>query len=132
MNEFLFLSELKNTAINIAIIQSLSLLILNVSNPMMIYYLFSNNFINHIISNDYECNDDLVFYYINFMKSLSQKVQIDTIQFFFRNYDFPLLQNSLKYYNYNDNMIINTVRNIFLTILKCKYIANVNFQYILF
>jgi len=121
MNEFLFLSELKNSAINVTIIQSLSLLILNVSNPVIIYYLFSNNFINQIISNDYECDDDLIFYYINFMKSLSQKMQVSTIQFFFRNYDFPLLTNSLKYYNYNDPMIRNTVRNIFLTILKCKY-----------
>jgi len=120
MNEFLLLSELKNNTINLAIIQSFSLLILNVKNAMILFYIFSNNFINHIISNDYDyCDDDFAFYYVNFMKSLSQKIDLNTIQFFFqKDYDFPLLQNALKFYNYDDPMIKNTVRNLFLTILK--------------
>lgn len=119
MNEFLFLSSLNSNPIKIAIIQSLSLLILNISDTQCIYYLFSNNFINHIISSENDCDDDLVFYHVNFMKSLSQRIDLSTINFFFRDNDFPLLQSALKYYNYNDGMIINTVRNIFLTILKC-------------
>jgi len=122
MHEFLLLSDLKNSVINLAIIQSFSLLILNVKNAMILFYIFSNNFINHIISNDYDdYDDDFGFYYVNFMKSLSQKIDLNTIQFFFqKDYDFPLLQNALKFYNYNDAMLMNTVRNIFLTILKRK------------
>jgi len=124
LHEFLLLSDLKNSVINLAIIQSFSLLILNVKNAMILFYIFSNNFINHIISNDHDYNDydeDFGFYYVNFMKSLAQKIDLNTIQFFFqKDYDFPLLQNALKFYNYNDAMMMNTVRNIFLTILKRK------------
>ncbi len=127
MNEFLLISELKNTTINIAIYQSFSLLIPNIKSSVMLFYIFSNNFINHIISNDYECEGDFGFYYINFMKSLTQKIDLSTIQFFFqKNYDFPLLRNSLKYYNYNDPMLKNTIRNIFLMILKCKYFCSLH------
>ena len=124
MNEFLFLSDLKNRAINLMIIQSFSILILNVSNSIILYYIFSNNFINRIISNDYEFDDDFIYYFVNFMKSLAQKIDTSTIQFFFQKntYDFPLLSTSLKFYNHSDPMLKNTVRNIFLTILKCKLI----------
>lgn len=121
MNEFIYLASLNNRAINLQIIKSFSVLILNISNTTTLYYIFSNNFINHIISNDYEkYDDDFISYYVNFLKSLCLKMDTTTIQFFYhkQHNSFPLLQASLKMYNHNDPMIKNTIRNVVLTILK--------------
>jgi protein CLEC16A len=123
MNEFITLSQANNKAISLQIIKSFSVLILNTSNTTTLYYIFSNNFINQIISNDYEKQDeDFLSYYINFLKSLSLKIDETTIQFFFsrQTNTFPLLQSALKMYNHSDPMIKNVVRNIVLTILKSK------------
>jgi protein CLEC16A len=121
MNEFIYLASLNNRAINLQIIKSFSVLILNTSNTTTLYYIFSNNFINQIISNDYEkYDDDFISYYVNFIKSLSLKIDQTTIQFFFhKQYNsFPLLQSALKMYNHSDAMIKNVVRNTVLTVLK--------------
>jgi protein CLEC16A len=124
MHEFILLSNLNNRNISLQIIKSFSVLILNCSNTTTLYYVFSNNFLNQIISNDYEKYDeDFLSYYVNFIKSLSLKIDQTTIQFFFHKQinSFPLVQSALKLYNHNDPMIKNVVRNIILTILKSKY-----------
>ena len=124
MNEFLHLCNMNDKQINLQIIKSFAVLILNTTNMTTLYYLFSNNFINQIISNDYEKYDeDFLSYYINFLKSLVQKMDQTTVQFFFhKQYNsFPLLQSALKYYNHHDPMVKNTVRNIVLTVLKSNF-----------
>lgn len=123
MNEFLLLNNMNHKQINLQIIKSFAVLILNTTNLSTLYYLFSNNFINQIVSNDYvKYDDDFLSYYINFLKSLVQKLDETTIQFFFNKQfnSFPLLQSALKFYNHHDPMVKNTVRNILLTILKSK------------
>jgi len=121
MNEFIYLANKKNMQISLQIIKSFSVLILNTTNTTTLYYVFSNNFINQILTNEYEKYDeDFLSYYVNFIKSLSLKIDNTTIQFFFQKqfFSFPLLESSLKLYNHSDPMIKNTVRNILLTILK--------------
>jgi len=121
MNEFIYLANKKNMQISLQIIKSFSVLILNTTNKTTLYYIFSNNFINQILTNEYEKYDeDFLSYYVNFIKSLSLKIDNTTIQFFFQKqfFSFPLLESSLKLYNHSDPMIKNTVRNILLTILK--------------
>jgi len=122
MNEFIYFSNLQNREIGIQIIKSFSLLILNISSHPTIYFIFSNNFLNQIISQNYEKHDDeFIAYYINFIKSLSLKIDLTTIQFFFhKQYNsFPLMESAMKFYNHPDPMIKTTVRNIFLIYLKC-------------
>jgi protein CLEC16A len=121
MNEFIYLANMNQRSINLQIIKSFSVLILNLTNTTTLYYIFSNNFINQIISNDYEkYDDDFLSYYVNFIKSLSLKIDTTTIQFFFHRQlnSFPLLQSALKLYNHADPMIKNVVRNTILTLLK--------------
>jgi hypothetical protein len=132
MNEFIYLASLNNRNINLQIIKSFSVLILNTSNTTTLYYIFSNNFINQIISNDYEkYDDDFISYYVNFIKSLSLKIDQMTIQFFFHKQfnSFPLLQSALKMYNHSDAMIKNVVRNIVLTVLKSKHYITILVKY---
>jgi len=123
MNEFLHLCNMDNKEMNLQIIKSFSVLILNTTNMTTLYYIFSNNFINQIVSNDYrKYDDDFLSYYINFLKSLCQKIDVTTIQFFFhKQYNsFPLMESALKFYNHHDPMVKNTVRNILISILKGK------------
>jgi len=125
MNEFIFLNTLGSTIISIQIIQSFSILILNISKPITQYYIFSNNFINQIISQDCSKHDDeFLAYYINFIKSLSLKIDSNTIQFFFheQHNSFLLIESSMRFHNHPDSMIKTTVRNIFLTILRLNYL----------
>jgi protein CLEC16A len=127
MNEFIYLTSVKMRNLSCEIIRNFSILIVNIKNPTTLYFIFSNNFINQIISQDYDGNDyEFVCYYINFIKSLAQKIDLNTLQFFFQEQynSFQLLQCSLKYYNHSDSMVRTTVRNIVLTFMKC----NINYS----
>ena len=133
MNEFIQLSNQNNRNINLEIIKSFSVLILNVKSPQTLYFFFSNNFINQIISNNYEkYDDDFIFYYINFLKSLTMKIDFTTVQFFFNNKysTCSLILSALRYYNYPDPMIKNTVRSVMLNFLKRKFICITSFSWI--
>ena len=120
---FLELSKLNNYKIDFVIIQSFSLLIINLKTKSILYFIFSNNFINFLITKDYSLySEEFLSYYINFIKSLSIRLDENTIHLFFRRdtFCFPLIESVLKYYNYKDGMIRNVVRNIILNILKIK------------
>ena len=118
MQEFIKASKSKTTDILLQIIKSMSALILTITNQAFLFYVFSNNFINNIITNDkiIESSEDFLSFYINFLKSLSLKIDLTTIKLFFHPEinSFPLLENALKLYNYEDSMIRNVVKNIFL------------------
>ena len=118
MQEFIKASKSKTTDILLQIIKSMSALILTITNKAFLFYVFSNNFINNIITNDkiIESSEDFLSFYINFLKSLSLKIDLTTIKLFFHPEinSFPLLENALKLYNYEDSMIRNVVKNIFL------------------
>ena len=123
MQEFIKASKSKNNEILLQIIKSMSALILTITNQASLFYIFSNNFINNIITNDniyVDSNEDFLSFYVNFLKSLSMKIDSTTIQLFFQKEKniFPLLENALKLYNIEDPMIRNMVRNIFLKFSK--------------
>ena len=127
MKEFIKASKSKNSEILLQIIKSMSALILTISNQASLYYIFSNNFINKIITNDdvyiQESNEDFLTFYVNFLKSLAMKIDSTTIQLFFQKEQssFPLLENAIKFYNCDDPMIRNVVRNIFLKFVKLSH-----------
>jgi len=124
MNEFIYLSSLDNRNISLQIIKSFSILLLSIKNTQTLYYLFSNNFINQIVSNNFEKYDEeFLSHYVNFLKSLISKLDKLTIQFFFhKNFNsFPLFISVFRMYNFPDGMIKNTVRNILLSLLKLNY-----------
>ena len=118
----------KEKKINLIVIKCFSLLIPNIKNQKISYYLFSKNYMNRIICNiSYNNTDDDIDYlsfYINFLKTLANKIDLDSFHLFFnRNYHrFPLLDEIIVFLTYDkDIMIKNTSRNIFLTLLKLNY-----------
>ena len=108
------------------IIQTLSALIENITNKVLIYYLLSNNFINNIIcyNNFINYDNNYLMTYVNFLKILSMRLNKTTLQFLFREdlNSFPLLENALKLYNHPDTLIREEIKNIFLNVLKIDYI----------
>ena len=71
--------------IHIQILQTLSILINCVKNDTSLYYLLSKNYINEMIiyPHDFEDDEALRDQFVSFMKSISLKLNIQTVQFFF-------------------------------------------------
>lgn len=122
------ITNFKEKKINLIIIKSFALLIPNLKSKKIIYYLFSKNYMNQIICNisynNKEDDIDYLSFYINFLKTLANKLDFDCFHLFFnRNYHrFPLLDKIILFLTYDkDIMIKNTSRNIFLTLLKLNY-----------
>ena len=114
---------LEDYDINCIIIQSLSILIVNiVKSKAFLYCVLSNNFVNDLLLIDFSKYDDEYFsYYVNFVKSLVLRVDENTFQLFYneRTGFFPLIDCALNLYNYSNSMTRTVVNNIILQILKC-------------
>ena len=109
--------------VNCIIIQSLSILIVNiVKSKAFLYCILSNNFVNDLLLIDFSKYDDEYFsYYVNFVKSLVMRIDENTFQLFYneRSGFFPLIDCALNLYNYSNSMTRTVVNNIILQILKC-------------
>lgn len=62
----------------------------------------------------------MLAYYISFLKTLSLKLNDNTLQFFFNEAenDFPLYTEAVKFFNNPDNMVRTAVRNLTLNVYK--------------
>ena len=111
----------------------MGILIASITNNQILYYFFSNNYMNLIILNLYnniEINDsDIISYYINFLKSISMKLEKNIIKLFYNEKTnfFPLLDIIMTLYNHQDEMIKNVSRNIFLSIIKLNYEPSIDY-----
>ena len=124
IHDLIIIMSKKNKEINIQIIKFFSVLMTNLSEKHILYFLFNCDFINqHVYEENDSIEGDYLYYYISFVKSLILKISTKTIGFFYhaQTYSFPLLGNCLKFYNHPDSMISNTARNIFLYVLKMKH-----------
>ena len=122
--DILVLLSKKNKDINIQIIKFFSVLMANLSEKNFLFFLANSDYINQVIYDDRQIIDgDYLYYYINYVKALLFKINTTNIGYFFHEdtYTFPLLVNCLKFYNHPDSMISNTIRNIFLFVLKMAH-----------
>lgn len=116
--------------INIQIIKFFSVLMANLSEKNFNFFLINSDYINQYVYIETEPIDgDYLYYYISFIKALLFKIDQNTLQYFFHEdrYTFPLLSNCLRIYNHTDSMISNTVRNIFLFVLKTGNKSCINY-----
>lgn len=128
IEEIIFISQFQEESINLIIIKIFAILIPSLKNDKIIFYLFSNNYMNQIILNigyNKENNDvDYLSFYINFLKTLVNRLDIGSFALFFNSSHnkFPLLDEIIIFLTYDDDVMIkNTSRNIFLTLLKLNY-----------
>ena len=143
--------------ISFSILECIYILLTNIQNTGLIFYLYSTkyttqipgehlNIIDKIISIDNSKKEEFLTYQVNFIKSLTLKLNIECIEFFYNKHknQFPILHKAFSLYNHKDAMIRSAVKNIFLSILKINdehlrrfitsfpnniYYANIIFQF---
>lgn len=98
----------------------MSILIQNIENTEESYYLFSHVFLNKLISFNFDLslNDELVDYFVNFLKMLSLRLDKTSMQFFYnrRFKDFPLYGVATNLYNHREPMVRTAARTITLSV----------------
>ncbi|XP_013384394.1 protein CLEC16A [Lingula anatina] len=107
----------------VQLLQTLNILFENISNETSLYYLLSNNHINTIIVHKFDFSDEEVMaYYISFLKTLSLKLNKHTIHFFYNEHtnDFPLYTEAIKFFNHSESMVRIAVRTITLNVYKVE------------
>lgn len=103
------------------LLQTLSILFENIRNETSIYYLLSNNHVNSIIVLKLDFSDEEVLaYYISFLKTLSFKLNKHTVHFFYNEHlrDFPLYTEAIKFFNHSESMVRIAVRTLTLNVYK--------------
>lgn len=112
------------TSVQIQILQTLSIMISCIHNNTSLNYLFSNNYINRVILFPFNLRSDesLRDHYVSFLKTLSMRLNAETINFFpiEENYSFPLLSQAIKLLSIDDNMSKIAAQTIILNIYQIK------------
>ncbi|ETN83630.1 hypothetical protein NECAME_17400 [Necator americanus] len=130
LSYFLQIMKQDGGSLNVQLLQTLNILFENIRHETSLYFLLSNNHVNSIITHDFDfSNEEILAYYISFMKTLSFKLNPSTIHFFFNEAtdEFPLLTESLKFFDSSESMVRIAVRNIVLNIVKVDDTAMTKF-----
>ncbi|KDD74198.1 hypothetical protein H632_c1496p0, partial [Helicosporidium sp. ATCC 50920] len=109
------------------VLQTLSILLQNVRSQQTVYYLFSNNHINEIVTMQFDWEDDEVLgYFINLLKAVSLRLDENTVQFFFfaasngQPATFPLYSEAVKFVNHRDSMVRAAVKTLTLNVYAIR------------
>jgi hypothetical protein len=111
------------TFVNTQLLQTLVLLFDNIKTPTSIWFLLSNNHMNCIVTHAFDFDDEEVLaYYISFLRSLSMRLNKDTIHFFRNEHlrDFPLYIEALRFFNHRESMVRVAVRTLTLNCYRAS------------
>ncbi|XXQ29692.1 FPL domain-containing protein [Plasmodiophora brassicae] len=115
------LSQSRDRQVTVQILQTLSIMIQNFSRQTSMYYLLSNNHINDLIMIRFDFGDEeVIAYYISFLKTLSLKLNRNTLQFFFNQAEgrFPLYSQAIQFFHHQEAMVRIAVRTLTLNVYK--------------
>lgn len=105
----------------VQLLQTLNILFENIRDETSLYYLLSNNHVNSIIVHKFDFSDEEVMaYYISFLKTLSLKLNAHTVHFFYNEHtnDFPLYTEAIKFFNHPESMVRIAVRTLTLNVYR--------------
>ena len=136
------LLDKNNSDISFCILEGIYFLSTNIKNEELNLHMYQTKFktkiegqniniIDKIISiNELNQKDEFLTYQINFMKSLTLKINEQNLFYFFdKDINlFPILTKSFSLYNNTDPMIRNVVINILLSIIKINNKDLLNFM----
>ncbi|KAK6643395.1 hypothetical protein RUM43_004900 [Polyplax serrata] len=107
----------------VQLLQTLNILFENIRDETSLYYLLSNNHVNSIIVHKFDFSDEEVMaYYISFLKTLSLKLNAHTVHFFYNEHtnDFPLYTEAIKFFNHPESMVRIAVRTLTLNVYRVE------------
>ncbi|XP_026678930.1 protein CLEC16A-like [Diaphorina citri] len=93
----------------VQLLQTLNILFENIRNETSLYYLLSNNHVNSIIVHKFDFSDEEVMaYYISFLKTLSLKLNSHTIHFFYN--EVSMNKETSKVFLYYEVVLVDSGR----------------------
>ncbi|GET92978.1 hypothetical protein, conserved [Leishmania tarentolae] len=104
-------------------LQSVTVMLQNLSRTPSLYYLCSNNHINRMVAVEFDIHDDeFVSLYVSFLKSLALRCTPDTVQLFFEVHDkaFPLWDRAVRLLSSEDAMVRTAAKQIIVTIAQLQ------------
>lgn len=112
------------------VLQTLGIIIQNVRSETGIFFLFSNNHVNNIVGIRFDFDDEEVLgYYISFLKAISLKLNPSTVQFFaleaassapVGGFTFPLYMEAIKFAHHKEGMVRAGVRTLTLNVFSVQ------------
>lgn len=81
MGEFVRILKIsRSVTVSLQLLQTMSIMIQNLKSEHAIYYMFSNEHINYLITYTFDFrNEELLSYYISFLRAISGKLNKNTI-----------------------------------------------------
>ncbi|XP_058755619.1 protein TRANSPARENT TESTA 9-like isoform X2 [Vicia villosa] len=123
MSEFVRILKIsKIVSVPLQLLQTVSILVQNLRNEHAIYYLFSNEHINYLITYSFDFqNEELLSYYISFLRAISGKLNRNTVSLLVKmNGDkvvsFPLYVEAIRFAFNEENMVRTAVRAVTLNV----------------
>ncbi|KAK6131663.1 hypothetical protein DH2020_034570 [Rehmannia glutinosa] len=123
MGEFVRILRISRTLIvSLQLLQTMSIMIQNLKSDHSIYYMFSNEHVNYLITYPFDFrNEELLSYYISFLRAISGKLNKDTISLLVKTQNdevvsFPLYAEAIRFAFHEESMIRTAVRALTLNV----------------
>lgn len=123
MSEFVRILKISRTVvISLQLLQTLSIMIQNLKSEHAMYYIFSNEHMNYLITYSFDFrNEELLSYYISFLRAISGKLNKNTISLLVKTENdevvsFPLYGEAIRFAFHEENMVRTAVRALTLNV----------------
>ncbi|KAJ6828790.1 uncharacterized protein M6B38_361255 [Iris pallida] len=123
MGEFVRILRISRPSqVALQLLQTMSIMIQNLRSEHAIYYIFSNEHINFLITYSFDFqNEELLSYYISFLRAISGKLNRNTISLLVKTQNdevisFPLYTEAIKFAFHDDSMLRIAVRALTLNV----------------
>ncbi|XP_015900238.3 protein TRANSPARENT TESTA 9 [Ziziphus jujuba] len=123
MGEFVRILKISRTvAVSLQLLQTISIMIQNLKNEHAIYYMFSNEHMNYLITYSFDFrNEELLSYYISFLRAVSGKLDKNTISLLVKTENddvvsFPLYDEAIRFAFHEEKMVRTAVRALTLNV----------------
>ncbi|GLT28721.1 hypothetical protein SLA2020_036320 [Shorea laevis] len=123
MEDFIRILKIsKIVTISLQLLQTMSIMIQNLKSEHAIYYMFSNEHVNYLITYTFDFrNEELLSYYISFLRAISGKLNKNTISLLVKSQNdeivsFPLYVEAIQFAFHEESMIRTAVRALTLNV----------------
>ncbi|GLE05954.1 hypothetical protein PINS_up015165 [Pythium insidiosum] len=111
-----------SVAVQVQLLQTLSLLVQNIATRTWLFFLLSNNHVNRLLECPFavDRDDDVRDWFVTLLKALSLRLTRETVQFFFDSDSqaFPLYEQALRFGRCSETMVQAAVKTLMLNVLR--------------